>query len=159
MLPHGAWTVDDDASTVGFRIRHFGAAVVSGRFEHFTARVDEAGATGSVEVASVDTGQPIRDDRLRTELFDAEDFPRMTFRAREPIGATVHGDLTIREVTLPVRLDVSGKPAGDGRFGLHATATISRRAFGLRWSALVDAGRVLVSDRVEIELDLVLVPA
>ena len=153
-LPPGTWTVDRDASTVGFRVRHLGAAAVTGRFGAFAARIDDGGADGVVETASVDTGQRIRDDRLRDEFFDAAHFPRITFRTSEPIGSAVTGELTIRDVTRPVRLKVSRR----GR-RLHAKTTISRKAFGLSWGALVDAGRLLVGDRVEIELDLVLVPA
>ena len=159
LLPSGAWAIEREASTVGFRVRHLGFATVEGRFEAFDAVIDDAGAAGTVDVASVDTGQPIRDARLRSaEFFDAERFPQMTFRTGTPLAPTLDGDLTIRDVTRPIRFDLALTRAGERAVRLLATARISRRSFGLEWAALVDAGRLIVSDRVDITLDLVLVP-
>ena len=143
-----SWTVDPATSTVGFRIRHLGVATVTGRFTDFEARIDDRSASGSVGVASIDTGQPIRDARLLSdELFDVDRFPRMTFQGAAPRpGEALRGHLTIRDVTRPVSFKVA---MDDG--SLRATTTISRKDFGLDWTAL---GGAIVSDRVDLVLDL-----
>jgi polyisoprenoid-binding protein YceI len=160
LVPPGAWTVDVAASTVGFRVRHLGVATVRGHFTEFVGAIDSDAVGGSVQVASVHTGQPVRDDRLRShEFFDADRFPLISFRTHAPLASPLSGNLTIRDVTRPVAFAVSASPADNASVHLRATATISRQAFGLTWAALVKAGRLIVSDRVDLVLDLALVPS
>lgn len=159
LVPHGAWVVDTTASRVRFRVRHLGFAPVTGRFTAFSARVDERSIRGSVAVRSLDTGQPLRDARLLSgEFFDAMRFPQITFRAAGPLASPLGGHLAIRDVARPVVFEITSSPSDAGRIGLHAAAVISRKAFGLEWSALREAGRLVVSDRVDLLLDLVLRP-
>ena len=160
LLPPGRWTVDPDASSAGFRVRHLGFATVEGRFADLVGTVDDRHADGTVAVASIDTGNGVRDERLRSpEFFDAQRFPRIAFESDAPGGAVVAGRLTIGDVTGPVTFEV--EPAGDdpGAPRLRARAVLSRRAFGLDWAGLREAGRLITSDRVELLLDLALVPA
>ena len=156
LVPPGAWVVDPAVSTVGFRVRHFGVATVTGRFRRFDGRLDGDLISGAVEAGSIDTCQPVRDERLRTELFGAEAFPQIRFAARGPLDSPLRGELTIRDVTRPVDFAVDAEAFADGSLRLRATAKISRKAFGLHWAALVEAGRLVVSDGVDLELDLVL---
>jgi polyisoprenoid-binding protein YceI len=155
----GVWTIDPPVSAVAFRVRHFGFATVEGTFSRFTGTLTTSGASGSVDVASVDTGNAIRDERLRHEFFDVERFPQIIFEAAGPLSPVVNGLLTIRDVTRPLVLEVADRgDRADGR-ALRARGTVSRAAFGLDWLALREAGRLIVSDRVQVALDLVAVPA
>ena len=157
LLPPGSWVIDPVASTVGFRVKHLRVATVRGRFKDFEGRIDADAVSGAVAVASVETGQEIRDGRLREEFFEADRFPHMTIEAPGPLRPRLQADLTIRDVTRPIVFDVRASESGEDRMEVHATARISREAFGLNWGALVDAGKLVVSDRVDLVLDLVLV--
>jgi polyisoprenoid-binding protein YceI len=159
------WRVDRSRSTVGFLIRHMGVATVRGRFSSFTGRIDvtDAGlrADGIVDVASVDTGDGIRDGRLRAEFFEAERFPAMTFRAERAVPTPkgrwlLGGDLTIRGVARPVALLARAEPLDDHTVRVCADGKIRRTDFGLDWDALRQAGRLLVADHVRLTADVVL---
>ena len=157
--PAGSWAIDPEASTVGFRVRHFHFATVEGRFGEFSGELGPWGAAGTVDVASIDTGNAIRDGRLRSpDLFDAARFPEIAFETRGQLAPRLAGRLTIRDVTNPVTLEVTQTPEPDA-LRISARASISRRAFGLDWDALREAGRLVVGDRVELLLDLVARPA
>ena len=158
LLPSGAWAIDAGASTIGFEVRHFRFATVEGYFRRFAADLGAWGAAGSVDVASVDTGSDIRDGRLRSEFFDADHFPRITFETDGPLGPTTSGRLTIRGVARPLTFRVERVDEGEA-VRLVARAKISRKAYGLDWAALREAGRLVVSDRVAIHIELVARPA
>src|SRR5690349_7728791 len=103
-LPNGDWTIDPRASSVGFRVRHFGFATVEGRFGSFAGQIRAGGADGSVRVGSIDTGNLLRDARLRSpEFFDAERFPCMAFWTT---GPGLAGWLTIRGARHRVAFDL-----------------------------------------------------
>ena len=164
-LEQGTWRVDDTRSSVGFLIRHLGVATVRGRFSSFGGRIDvtEAGlrADGIVDVASVDTGDPIRDQRLRTEFFDAARFPAMElgFERAVPLrggGWLLHANVTIRGVTRPVELRATAEPVDGETVRLRADGRIRRTDFGLDWDALRRGGQMLVADRVRLTADAVL---
>ena len=160
LLPPGRWAVDPSKSSVSFRVRHFGVATVEGRFASFTGTIDERGVEGAVDVASVETGHPVRDARLRSpDFFDAEHFPQIAFEAKNSTDGLLNGQLTIRDVTRPVALKLNPGTRRNGAPVLCAKARISRKAFALDWSALVEAGRLIVSDRVDLLLDVTLLPA
>ena len=150
------WEVDPEASFVRFKVRHFQFAWLEGRFSGFSGRIDDGDIGGSVDVASIDTGNAIRDGRLLSpEFFDADRFPCITFSSCGPLATTLAGRLTIRDRTEPITLAVTPAEAGDGALGLHCAGVISRARFGLDWPGLVEAGRLVVSDRVHLALDLV----
>jgi polyisoprenoid-binding protein YceI len=163
-LGTGVWRLDRSRSTVGFDVRHFGFATVHGRFESFAGRLEardgELQLDGQVDVASVVTGNRIRDARLRSEFFDAERHPSSSLRARcsAPDGRLV-GELTIRGVTRPVELTMTIAPGSAGTLHARAEGSIRRSDFGLDWGALREAGRLLVADGLRITADVVLTPA
>jgi polyisoprenoid-binding protein YceI len=165
LLDRGTWHIDDSRSTVGFLIRHLGVATVRGRFSSFGGRIDvtESGisAAAVVRVASVDTGNLIRDQRLRSEFFDAERFPAMAFVVDRAVpmrngGWVLRGDISIRGVTRPVELRATAEPLDDETVRVRADGKILRTEFGLDWAALRKGPRPLVGDRVRLTADAAL---
>jgi len=172
VLPAGAWKIDPAGSRVGFAVRHLGVATVKGTFTDVegTVTVGEApgdmSASGSVAVASVDTGDAHRDEALRSAFFDDEAHPRITFvstaiEARDG-GLRVTGDFTMQGVTRELVLTTQVVPAGDGdgapRLRLTATGKLSRRDFSMRFKQAMGAGNKLVDDAVKLELEVSAVP-
>lgn len=157
----GLWRADRSRSAVGFRVRHFGVAAVRGQFESFACRVvaGDGGLRieGHVDVASVQTGNAIRDRRLCSEFFDTESHPAISLLAdAEPGGGCLHGQLTIRGVSRPLELALTVAADRDGALRLRAEGTIRRSDFGLEWEALREAGRLLVADEVRLLAEVVL---
>ena len=150
-------TLDHTRSTVGFLIRHLGVATVRGTFSSFAADVESGSVRGEVGVASVDTGDPIRDRRLRTEFFGADDFPSIAFEGLTEGASRIDGSLTIRGATRPLSLTVRSERLDDGAVRLRASGRLRRSDFGLDWDALRKAGRLLVADNVRVFADVVLV--
>ena len=171
------WNIDAAHSGINFSIRHMVVSRVRGRFAQYTGAVhiDDDDLTRSVveatiDASSIDTGTPQRDAHLRSaDFFDVEKFPELRFRSRriEKIDDEryrVVGDLTIRDVTREVALDVeyggrAKDPWGNERIGFVARTSIDRKDFGLKWNQVLEAGGVLVSDRVDIELEVQAVKA
>jgi polyisoprenoid-binding protein YceI len=171
------WHIDAAHSGINFSIRHLMVSKVRGRFAKFagTARLDDGDLTASsveatIDASSIDTGTAQRDDHLRSgDFFDVERFPQLRFSSTriEKVGGDryrVVGNLTIRDVTREVTLDTEyagrGKdPWGNERVAFAAKASIDRKDFGLGWNQALEAGGVLVGDRVEIELDVQVVKA
>lgn len=168
-LTAGTWNLDASHSEVGFSVRHAGISKVRGSFTEFdaTLTIGESLADSSVEatvqIASVSTKDANRDAHLKSaDFFDAEQFPTMTFKSTGTKGDAdefvLIGDLTIRGVTKQVELETElGGQAVDAfgatRVGFSASTTISRKEFGITWNAALEAGGVLVSDKVKIEID------
>jgi polyisoprenoid-binding protein YceI len=147
--------LDPQRSSIGFAVRHLGIATVRGQFTAFSGDLDADGARLSVDAASVDTGEPIRDRRLRTEFFDADRFPAIAFRANG-IGPTIRGELTICGVTRPITLRADLERLEDDSIRVRAEGRIRRTDFGLDWDALRQAGRLVVADHVRLTADVVL---
>jgi len=166
------WNIDAAHSGINFSIRHMVVAKVRGRFDKFTGAVniDDSDMTRShveatIDASSIDTGTPQRDTHLRSpDFFDVAKFPEIRFRSTriEKLADDryrVIGDLTIRDVTREVSLDVeyggrAKDPWGNERVGFMAKGALDRRDFGLEWNQLLEAGGVLVGDRVDIELEV-----
>jgi polyisoprenoid-binding protein YceI len=165
------WNLDASHSTVGFSIRHMVFSKVRGRFLKFTGAINldddttKSWVEVTIDAASIDTGTDQRDTHLRSaDFFDVEHFPELRFRSTrtEDLGEgrlRVTGDLTIRDTTRSIALDAepTGRgmdPWGNERLGFVAKASIDRKDFGLKWNQLLEAGGVLVGDRVDIELDI-----
>ncbi|HEY2902225.1 MAG TPA: YceI family protein [Polyangia bacterium] len=166
------WNLDIVHSGVNFTVRHMVVSKVRGRFTRFTGNVqlDESDLARSVveatiDASSIDTGTAQRDDHLRSaDFFDVEHFPQIRFRSKgiEKLGTErfrVTGDLTIRDVSREIALEVEyggrGKdPWGNERVGFTAKGALDRKDFGLAWNQILETGGVLVSDRVEIELEM-----
>lgn len=167
------WQIDPAHTQVEFVVKHMMFAKVRGRFSAVEGSialgsdgdVGDANVSVTIDAASVDTGNGQRDEHLRSgDFFDVEQFPTLTFESREVKRVNddtlaVHGDLTIRDVTKPVILDVTetGRgidPWGNTRAGYQASTKIDRSDFGLTWNQALEAGGVLVGDEVTISLEV-----
>ena len=165
------YAIDPAHSVIEFAIKHMVVATTKGRFKGVkgTVALDEHNLAGSsvnvtITVASVDSGDAKRDGHLTSaDFFDAETYPTMTFRSTEVRGSGdtlhVHGDLTIRDVTKPVVLEVERLGGGTTPFGTEiqayeAKTKINRKDFGLTWNAALEAGGMLVGDDVKISIDV-----
>ena len=171
------WNIDATHSGINFSIRHLVVSKVRGRFGKYTGSVklDDSDITRSVieatiDAASIDTGTQQRDDHLRSaDFFDVEKFPELRFRSTRIEKLTderyrVVGDLTIRDVTRDVSLDVehggrAKDPWGNQRIGFVASTSLDRKDFGLGWNQVLEAGGFLVGDRVDVELEVQAVKA
>jgi len=171
-----SWNLDTVHSGINFSVRHMVVSKVRGRFSKFTGNIalDESDLARSfveatIETSSIDTGTAQRDDHLRSaDFFDVEHFPQIRFRStgieklgtgRETERYRLTGQLTIRDVSREIVLDVEyggrGKdPWGNERVGFTAKGAFDRGDFGLKWNQVLETGGVLVSDRVEIELEI-----
>ena len=169
-VPAGTWTVDPVHSSVEFQVRNMGIVWVRGIFTNFEGTVESTGepggarASGTVEVASLDTRSEQRDQHLRgADFFDVESYPQIKFESTriEPDdgGLRVVGNLTIKGTTREVQLDaiVQGTvddPWGNQRVGIEATGVVNRRDFDLNWDNRTPSGAQLASDDVRLILHL-----
>ncbi|MDG2113725.1 MAG: YceI family protein [Actinomycetota bacterium] len=173
-LTVGTWAIEPAHSEVGFTVRHLGLSKVRGRFNSFTGsadvadQLDHSTIEAVIVLSSVDTNNDQRDGHLRsTDFFDVETQPRMTFTSTniDATGSrgTINGDLTINGVSRNVTLDaefhgVAVDAYGTTRAGFSAAATISRKDFAVDFNVPLDAGGVLIGDKIAIELEIQLVP-
>lgn len=165
------WDIDVGHSAIHFYVRHMVISKVHGRFARWSGalELDTADLTRSsvdvrIEAASIDTQVADRDAHLRSaDFLDVEKHPELSFRSRriEKAGDRyrVAGELTLHGVTREVVLDAefagTGKdPWGNERAGFSAKASVDRRDFGLVWNAALEAGGVLVGEKVEIAIEL-----
>ncbi|PGH52626.1 YceI family protein [Streptomyces sp. Ru87] len=168
----GEYTIDPSHSEIGFTARHAMVTNVRGSFQAYEGKLvldgtDPSRSTAAIEVdmASVDTGSADRDGHLVTgDFFDTENFPKMTFRSTsveqtEPTTYRVTGDLTIKGTTRPLSIDLefngaATDPFGNERVGFEGGTTILRSDWGLTWNAALEAGGVLVSDKIKLNFDI-----
>jgi len=170
-LGTGGWALDKNHSAVLFVVRHLGLTNVRGRFDRFDATLDveadlaHVAVTADIDLSSVDTGNADRDAHLRsTDFFDTEQHPSMTFRSTEVTGSgsdyELTGDLTIAGVTQSVTLDVEFNgtevfPADQSTHaGFSAKGEIRRSAFGIDFGIVAGAEKLMLGDKIKIELDL-----
>jgi polyisoprenoid-binding protein YceI len=167
-----SWKIDPAHSENSFSIRHLMIANVRGRFEAFDGMVEfsednplDASVEIEIDAASINTRESKRDAHLRSaDFFDAEKFPYLRFKSKRIVlvgdsHGHVTGDLTIRDVTREVTLDVqyNGKMKSPYDFysaGFSATTTINRKDWGLTWNVALETGGFLVGDEVKINLEL-----
>ena len=165
------YALDHAHTTVGFSVKHMVITNVKGTFGEFDGAIEfdendltKTKASGTIKVASIDTGNEKRDGHLKSgDFFDAEKHPDITFASKKvekrKDGYVLIGDMTIRGVTkqIEVPFELVGKitdPMGNTRIGLRATAEINRQDFGVSWSKTLDGGGLVVGDNVKIELDV-----
>ena len=168
------WTIDSTHTSIGFTVRHMVVAKVRGRFTSFEGSIALTdgrvpGAEVKIDAASIDTQVAARDEHLRSaDFFDVANHPAITFRASsiEQKGERVRlsGDLTLHGVTRPVEIEGEfyGKmvdPFGTERIAFSARTRLDRKDYGLTWNQAVEAGGVLVGDRIDIELEVQAVKA
>ncbi len=169
-----ATTYDIDAShtTVEFVVRHLMISKVRGRFTGVTGTLEvPAGGTLpsaaeiDIDPATIDTREEQRDAHLKSpDFLDVAQYPALTFKstsceAGDGDEFKMVGDLTIHGTTKPVELDCTFEgttvdPWGNSRIGFSAHAKISRKEFGLGWNQALEAGGVVISDDVRIEINL-----
>ncbi len=167
----GTYALDQGHTTIEFVGRHLMITKVRGRFTTFDGSlvIGDAPEDSSVQVtintASVDTSDEKRDGHLRGDDFlDVENYPTISFRSTNvDLGrngsATLTGDLTIKDVTRPVTLDVSfdgaqADPWGGQRLGFSAHTEIDREDWGLTWNVALETGGVLVGKKIRLELNV-----
>jgi polyisoprenoid-binding protein YceI len=162
---------DKSHTTVGFQVRHI-FTMLGGKFQDFsgTIKVDRAKPENSsvefaVQVASVFTNEPKRDEHLKSpDFFDAASHPAITFKSTsvKPVGKDVYevtGPLTMRGVTKVVTLPVTflgeGKdPWGNEKMGFETSTTLNRKDYGINWNKALDQGGVLVGDEVKVQISI-----
>lgn len=167
-----AWNVDTTHSGINFSVRHMVFSKVRGRFTAWRGTLDldlsalnRSKVSVEIDATSIDTAVSDRDNHLRSpDFLDVERFPSLRFESTsiEQVSTEryrVHGDLTIRDVTRQVVLDAeyngqAKDPWGNQRAAFTATTAIDRREFGLTWNQLLEAGGLLVGERIDIELEV-----
>jgi polyisoprenoid-binding protein YceI len=166
----GTWTIDPAHTTVSFVVRHL-MSRVRGAFSEVSGQIitrpDLSGSTtaATIAVSSVRTGNEMRDNHLRSaDFFEAERYPVISFASTglRPAGGSwlMSGELTIRDVTRPVDLEVEflgTDPTGlqgEARIGFSARGTISRRDFGVTFGLAADGTKIVLADKVDIILDV-----
>lgn len=159
------WALDAAHSEIQFKVKHMMISTVTGKFNNFNVEVaaekddfSDADISFTAETASVETGAEQRDAHLRSaDFFDTEKFPKMVFKATSfsPAKNELQGELTIKDVTKPVKLEAEfggiGKdPWGNTKAGFTLSGKINRKEWGLNWNAALEAGGVLVSEDVKL---------
>ncbi len=170
------WVIDPVHSHISFKVKHLMISTVSGHFHKFDVQAETEGedfmtakAVFTADTASVHTGNDERDRHLRSpDFFDDHAFPQIKFVPTKYVAVdndgsyNITGDLTIRDVTKQVELGVeyggvTKDPWGNTRAGFTVTGKINRKDFGLNWSALTEAGGLVVGDDVRVLAEIELV--
>ncbi len=162
------WTLDPTHSELEFKVKHLMITTVTGRFRNFSATLESesdnnfenAKATFSADISSVDTGNSDRDKHLVTgDFFDADTHPTLTFEStsftRDGDDYKVAGNITLKGVTQPIILDVefggtAVDPWGNTKAGFTLTGKLKRGDFGLTYNATLETGGVMLGDEVKI---------
>lgn len=165
------WVLDPTHSEVQFKVKHLVISTVSGFFKSFEGSLttdsedfENAKVEFSLDVNSIDTNQEQRDGHLKSaEFFDAEKYPKISFAStsftKDGDDYKLNGDLTIKDVTKPVSLDVEyGGSAGDfygnTKAGFEVTGKINRKEFGLTWDGVTEAGSIVVGEDIKLIINV-----
>ncbi|WP_173427050.1 YceI family protein [Kordia jejudonensis] len=161
------WNIDAAHSEIGFKVKHMMISKVKGAFEAFEASVEtenddfkNAQFDFIAKVNSINTKNNDRDTHLKSEdFFNADEYPEMIFKSTSFDGDKIIGDLTIKNVSKEIALntDFNGvviDPYGQTKAGFEITGKINRKDFGLTWNAVTEAGNIVVSDTINLALDL-----
>ena len=169
------WKVDPAHSEVQFKVKHLMITTVTGYFKKFDLTVEteteDFNTSKKIEftadINSIDTNNPQRDEHLKSaDFFDVSTNPQIKFSGKkyEAKGDDIklHGDLTIKGITKPVTVNVEfggivTDPYGQKKAGFTVTGKISRKEFGLTWSAVTEAGQVVVSDEIRLHSEIQLI--
>ena len=168
MVTPATWVIDPTHSEVQFKVKHLVISTVTGSFKTFAGEVitenedfDGAQISFSADTTSIDTNQEQRDAHLKSsDFFDAEKYPKMTFSngiltKTDEDNYSLKGDLTIKDVTKPIefKVEYGGNMTdfyGNNKSGFELTGKINRKEFGLEWSAVTEAGGIVVADEVKL---------
>lgn len=169
------WKVDPAHSEIQFKVKHLMITTVTGYFKKFDLTVEteseDFNSSKKIEftadIDSIDTNNAQRDQHLKSaDFFDASNHSQIKFNGKkyEANGdqAKLHGDLTIKGITKPITVDVEfggivTDPYGQKKAGFTVTGKISRKEFGLTWSAVTEAGQVVVSDEIRLHSEIQLI--
>lgn len=168
----GTWAIDSAHSNVEFSVKHMMISTVKGQFSELEGtinldadRPENSSVNARIDTSSITTFNQQRDEHLRTnDFFNAEQWPDITFQSSKVERVSderskVYGDLTIRDVTQPVVLDTEFEGQildafGKQRSAFTATTEINRKDFGINWNSAIEAGGVVVGDKVKITLHI-----
>lgn len=164
------WSIDPVHSQIQFSARHMVISKIRGEFEQYEAWLETNGevmengsAFFSAVTSSVNTGNKMRDDHLRSEsFFKSEEFPYLTFKStsfekKSEEDYVLKGELTIRNVTKPIELAVEfggivTDPYGLRRAGFSISGKLNRKDYGMTYNDLIEAGGAVVSDEIKLDL-------
>jgi polyisoprenoid-binding protein YceI len=166
----GTYVLDENHQRVGFVARHLMVSKVRGQFAKATATITvaedplQSSVTATLHADSISTGQEQRDGHLKSgDFLDAEKFPTLEYRSTGVKSIkgnefVLSGELTIKDVTRPVDLEVElegvgRSPYGHDVFGFSAVAEIDREEFGITWNVALETGGVMVGKKVKIEIE------
>jgi polyisoprenoid-binding protein YceI len=166
------WTIDTAHSEITFKVKHLVISTVTGKFNEFDAAIEtdndefeNAVITFEAAIESINTGNEDRDNHLKSDdFFNAAEYPKMSFTSTSFIKTgdgeyKLTGDLTIRGNTKTIQLDAEYggtvvDPYGNTKAGFEVSGKINRKEFGLKWGAVTEAGSVVVSDDVKLNLNV-----
>ena len=166
------WNIDPTHSEIQFKVKHLVISTVTGYFRSFKGTVEAEGddfenaqITFEAEIDSIDTNNNDRDTHLKSDdFFNAKEFPKMKFESTsftklKGDNYELKGNLTIRDVTKEVTLEVTHggtveDPYGQTKAGFEINGTINRKEFGLKWNAVTEAGNVVVGDKVNLHMNV-----
>ncbi len=170
----GAWVIDPSHSSVEVIARHMVISKVRGRFDAFTGTVvvadrpEDSSVELTIDAASISTGDARRDEHLRNaDFLETGTYPHITFKSTsiEPARKgrwALTGDLTVRDVTRPITVEVElegvGSAYGGPRVVFSAGFDVDREEYGLTWNMALETGGVLVGRQLRIELNIQAVP-
>jgi polyisoprenoid-binding protein YceI len=166
----GTYTLDANHKRVGFVAKHLMVSKVRGGFNDATATITvaedplESTVSATIQAASFSSGQEQRDGHVKSaDFLEVEKFPTLEYRSTgiksfDGNEFVVAGELTIKDVTVPVDLNVElegvgRSPYGQDVFGFSATAEIDREAFGITYNMALETGGVMISKKVKIEIE------
>lgn len=158
----GNYSVDAINSNVGFSVKHMMVSNVNGKLNNVSGSFvyDEkenslVSLEGEILVASINTSDEKRDTHLKADdIFDAEKFPKITFKSTKVEKEVVYGDLTIKGVTKNVKLNLENGGALGKKAGFTLNGKINRSEFGVTWNKVLETGGVAVSDEVKLNIDI-----
>lgn len=161
------WKIDPAHSEFTFKVKHMMISTVTGEFEKFDATVEtdgddftNANVKVEVEVDSIKTKNTDRENHLKSDdFFNAEKYPIITFESKSFDGETLVGNLTIRDHTQEVKLNaefngIAVDPYGQTKAGFEISGEINRKEFGLMWNVVTEAGNVVVSEKVKLDINV-----
>jgi polyisoprenoid-binding protein YceI len=166
------WVIDPMHSEVQFKVKHLVISTVSGFFKSFAGELitdnddfENAEIDFTLDIDSIDTNQSQRDEHLKSaEFFDAATYPKISFKSTSFTKTgddeyALKGDLTIKDVTKPVSLDVEfgGSAAdfyGNTKAGFEISGKINRKDFGLTWDGVTEAGSIVVGEDIKLLINV-----
>ncbi|WP_027075662.1 YceI family protein [Maribacter antarcticus] len=161
------WNIDPTHSVIGFKVKHMMISTVTGHFEDFNATIEtetenfnDSEISFTAQTNSINTKNSDRDAHLKSDdFFNTEAYPQLNFSSKSFDGSTLVGDLTIRDITKEVSLDIGFNgtavdPYGQTKAGFEVTGAINRKDFNLTWDAITEAGSIVVSDTIKLIIDL-----